>query len=143
MVKMRRLVPKSGDGGGFTARSRTISGRELRARSSALLKAGYLKEEKYPDIFHNGGLSDERVEWKSEISRLSNDYEIGLLSLSLRTLKKTNVLRGRRNHIKHIMKSRGADLEKAKRWARQDISEWGGKIGSADDYIEYYYNRFK
>lgn len=131
MVKLRKLVPTGKNRESAIYRIRRISNRELNARERELLRAGYLKKEEYAGR-----------DWPSEISRLDNDYEAGLKSLTLKELRKLQILSGRRNHIRNIMDSERVDREAAKRLARRDLFEWGAKVGNASDYIEYYYNRY-
>jgi len=132
MVRVRRLAPKGGDGGTVVVRVRKLSAREGAARRRELLKAGYSTRAR-----------DASGRIRSEITRLDNDYEAGLLSLPLKQLRKSNVLGGRRRHIKHIMKSERVSWREAQELAIRDFVEWGGILGRVDDYVQYYYSEFQ
>jgi len=128
MVRTRKLVPKRGEPSSIIYRARKISERSLNARRRELLKAGYLESVTIYGKHYN------------EISRLDNRYEAGLLSLTVKELRRTGILRGRRNHIKKIMEAEpGMSYKEAQIRAVREIKEQGGTPGVVDDYIEYYY----
>lgn len=104
-----------------------IPSRCLGARRRELLKAGYLEQGVIYGKDYN------------EISKLDNDMESGLLSLTLKELKGLHLLAGRRNHIKKIMKAYTLSYGDAKIRAVRDFVEWGGTPGQLQDYISYYY----
>lgn len=120
MVRARRLVPRGNKGSeSITYRTYDISQTILESRRRRLIKAGYIEEE---------------------ISRMDNGYEAGLLSLTKKEVSECQILSGRRNHIYHIKKADPTlSREEAKGQAIADFRHWGGIIGRADDYIDYYY----
>ncbi len=101
--------------------SYTISKRALVARKRELLRAGYL-----PD----------------EITRVSRDLEIGLLSLTLHDLRRIRLLGGRRQHVKDLMRDKSLSRRDAINRAVRDFRYWGGIKGVVKDYIAYYYHRY-
>lgn len=117
VVKGRRVVPAGKTGKTITIKTYTIQRRWLDAREKACLKAGYQP---------------------GEISRMSNDMEVGLLSFTLTELTKTHVLSGRKNHVKRYTDGGYTRVEAIQR-AVEDFEGWGGIYGRLGDYIEYYY----
>lgn len=141
MPRTRKYHPVKQRDGSYAPellRTRKVTTKQLNARRRELLKAGYL--EKVRLLGRDGRV----VASGNEISRLDNNYEAGLLALTIRQLKKTNILRGRRNHIKKIKRDNPnlSDKEARLRAARV-IFENYSSIGKADDYIDYYYNRYR
>lgn len=101
----------------FKTKTYIVPLRYFSARRRELLKAGYLERE---------------------ISRIDNDMESGLLSLPLKALRRANLLRGRRNHVKHYI-DRGYTRGEAIESAINAYTSKGNIIGRIQDYIDYYY----
>ncbi len=80
---------------------------------------------------------------ENEISRLDKDLEAGLLSMTVRALRKVKVLSGRRNHVAHIMRANpGMSRIEAIKVAQKDLEDSGGFLGRVGDYVDYYYPKY-